>query len=94
MLIVEVLSPSTASHDRQIKVPDYCRIPSVAEIVLVDSESVFAEILRRDGRHWMIEIVQGPSATLSLLSIGMSVAMSELYRGIEVAPDRSARREL
>src|SRR5947207_2011266 len=44
ILIVEILSPSTTAFDRQTKVPDYRRIASVREILLVDSESVFAEI--------------------------------------------------
>ena len=31
ILIVEVLSPSTAQHDRGTKLPDYCDQPSVRE---------------------------------------------------------------
>ena len=37
VLIVEILSPSTAAIDRQIKVPDYRRIPTVTEILLVNN---------------------------------------------------------
>ena len=36
VLIVEVVSPSTAVFDRQTKVADYRRIPSVQEILLID----------------------------------------------------------
>ncbi len=43
ILVVEILSPSTSVFDRQSKVPDYRRIPSVQEILLINSESVFAE---------------------------------------------------
>jgi Uma2 family endonuclease len=81
-LIVEILSPSTAAFDRQTKVPDYRRIPSVQEILLIDTETVFAEVLRRDRDHWITEIVQGPAATLSLGSLPLSIAMAELYEGI------------
>jgi Uma2 family endonuclease len=82
VLIVEILSPSTAAFDRQAKVPDYRRIASVQEILLVDSQTVFAEILRRDGEHWITEIVQGPSATLALNSVPLAIPMAELYEGI------------
>src|SRR5438067_11125758 len=37
LLIVEVLSPTTIAADRQEKIPEYRRIPSVEEIVAIDS---------------------------------------------------------
>jgi Uma2 family endonuclease len=84
VLIVEVLSPTTGLHDLHTKVADYRRIPSVEEILLIDSTSVFAEVLRREGDRWITEIVRGPQATLSLASIGLTAAMSELYDGIDL----------
>jgi Uma2 family endonuclease len=89
VLIVEILSPGTAMYDRQTKVSDYRRIPSVEEILLIDSTSIFAEVLRREGDRWITEIVRGPQATLSLASIGLAAAMSELYEGIDM-PDPAA----
>jgi Uma2 family endonuclease len=83
VLIVEILSPGTALYDRQTKVADYRRIPSVEEILLIDSASVLAEILRRAGEPWIMELVQGRDATLSLASIGLAVPMAELYEGID-----------
>ena len=89
LLIVEILSPGTALYDRQTKVSDYRRIPSVQEILLIDCASIFAEVLRREGDRWMTEIVRGPQATLLLASIGLTAAMSELYEGIDL-PDQAA----
>jgi len=89
VLIVEVLSPSTGLYDRQTKVADYRRIPSVEEILLIDSASIFAEVLRREGDRWITEIVRGPQATLSLASIGLTATMSDLYEGIDL-PDPAA----
>jgi len=85
LLIVEILSPGTALYDRQIKVSDYRRIPSVEEILLIDSASIFAEVLRREGNRWITEIVRGPHATLSLASLGLTAAMFDLYEGIDLA---------
>jgi len=90
ILIVEVLSPSTGLYDRQSKVADYRRIPSVEEILLIDSTSMFAEVLRREGDRWITEIVRGPQATLSLASIGLTAAMSDLYEGIDLADPAAA----
>ena len=89
VLIAEVLSPTTGLHDRHTKVADYRRIASVEEILLIDSTSIFAEVLRREGDRWITEIVRGPLATLSLVSIGLTATMSELYEGIDL-PDQGA----
>jgi Uma2 family endonuclease len=90
ILIVEILSPSTAASDQQMKVADYRRIPSVKEILLMDSQRVFAELLRREGDRWITEIVQGPGAMLSLSSVPLRLPMSELYEGIPL--DEAAAR--
>jgi Uma2 family endonuclease len=92
VLIVEILSPSTASFDRQTKVPDYRRIASVQEILLIDSRSIFAEVLRRDGERWLTEIVRGADATLTLASIGFAVRMANLYEDIDFAEPESRPR--
>jgi len=86
LLIVEILSPGTALYDRQTKVADYRRIPSVEEILLIDSASIFAEVLRREGDRWISEIVCGPQAMLSLASIGPTATLSDLDEGLDV-PD-------
>jgi Uma2 family endonuclease len=91
LLIVEVLSPTTASHDRQRKVADYRQIASVQEILLIDSQTVFAEVLRRSGDQWITEIVQGPTATLTLNSVPLSILMAELYEGIPLPAPPAGR---
>jgi len=91
LLIAEVLSPTTASHDRQRKVADYRQIASVQEILLIDSQTVFAEVLRRSGDQWITEIIQGPTATLTLSSILLSIPMAELYEGIALPTPPAGR---
>ena len=89
VLIVEVLSPSTAATDRQIKVPDYRRIPSLMEILLIDSESAFAEVHRREGDRWFSEMMRGIDAALALNSVPLSILLSELYEGIPLPEPQS-----
>jgi Uma2 family endonuclease len=91
ILVVEILSPSTSNFDRNTKVPDYRRIPSVTEILLLDSANVFAEILRREGERWITEIVQGPAATLSLNSVPLTISIAELYEGLAL-PETAGRQ--
>src|SRR4029078_4148746 len=87
----QIISPSPAVFDRQTKVADYRQIPSVQEILLIDSESVFAEILRRDGERWVTEIARGPTSQLALQSLPVSVAMAELYEGVPLPEPPAAQ---
>jgi Uma2 family endonuclease len=86
LLIVEILSPSTERHDRRVKLPVYRQIETVQEIVLIDSDGMYAEVHRRAGAQWITEILRGSDAVLSLTSAGLEVRFGELYEGIAL-PD-------
>jgi Uma2 family endonuclease len=81
-LIVEILSPSTERHDRRVKLPVYRQMPTVQEILFIDSDGIYAELHRRSGAQWITEILRGADATLALNSVGIEIAMSDLYDGI------------
>src|SRR5690348_8151940 len=68
-LIVEILSPSTERHDRRVKLPVYRQIPTVQEILFIDSDGIYAELHRRSGAQWITEILRGPEAVLALTSV-------------------------
>src|SRR5271169_6834302 len=59
----------------------------LVEILLIDSESFYAEILRREGDRWMTELVRGRDAVLRLSSVDAQIAMAELYEGIDIDAD-------
>ncbi|MGA8381939.1 MAG: Uma2 family endonuclease [Stellaceae bacterium] len=90
ILIVEILSPGTERHDRLTKMPVYRNIESVEEILLIDSESLYAEVLRRDGDRWITQLVRGPDGVLRLASVDLAVAMAEVYDGIDIAGGEDA----
>jgi Uma2 family endonuclease len=90
VLLVEILSPTTERHDRRTKVPAYREIDSVQEILLIDSQSVYAEILRREGNRWITELVRGREAVLRLSSVDLQIAMADLYEGIDVDSENVA----
>ena len=81
ILIVEVLSDGTAEHDRGTKVPDYMRIPSVQEILLVDSRAARVQLWRRDGTRWIVEDF-ADTATVPLASVGVDLPIPALYEGV------------
>jgi Uma2 family endonuclease len=90
ILIVEILSPSTERYDRRVKLPVYRQIESVQEILLIDADGHYAELHRRDDGRWLVELIRGGDATLSLMSVELRLSMAELYDGIAM-PAAAAR---
>ncbi|HEY1259982.1 MAG TPA: Uma2 family endonuclease [Stellaceae bacterium] len=88
-LIVEILSPSTERHDRRVKLPVYRQLPTVQEILYMDSDGIYAELHRRSGAQWITEILRGGDAVLNLLSVPIEVRLGDLYDGIAL-PDSEA----
>jgi Uma2 family endonuclease len=78
VLLVEVLSPSTAVHDRGRKVEDYSRLPSVEEILLVSSEERRVRYWRRDGSRWIVEDLIG-EAELRLEAVPAPIPLASIY---------------
>lgn len=87
-LIVEVLSPGTEMHDRQVKVPLYRTIPTLQEICLVSQARPLIEVLRRGpGDAWLSLLFLGAEATLQLDSIGLQAPLADVYADIEFPED-------
>jgi Uma2 family endonuclease len=81
LLIVEVLSPSTDREDVYTKLPAYQRIPSLQEVLYIETERVGATVYRRGADGWA-EIALGAQDRLRLETIGLDTALADLYRGV------------
>lgn len=82
VVIVEILSPSTADHDRGRKLAIYREIPSVQEILLLDSTRCRAELWHReDEQSWVVRDIIG-GGTLGFALVDIEIPMSALYEGI------------
>ena len=90
VLIVEVLSPSTAATDRDRKLPDYRTIPSLQDILVVSSTEPRIEHFRRDEAGWKIHDLRG-AGTLSLQAFDLTLDLAELYRGLELGGAQAQR---
>ncbi len=77
LLVVEVLSESTASYDRGDKFAAYRKLPSLQEYVLVDLSAKRIEVFRRNAeQHWVLyEYIDGESIELASLSLTLPVAV-------------------
>ena len=81
VLVIEVLSPSTWRVDVGEKLRHYTRIPSVNEVLLIAQE--WPEVIvHRRGNQWRPESFTQSSDKISLDSIGMEIALSEVYASV------------
>jgi Uma2 family endonuclease len=82
-LLVEVLSPSTANHDRGEKFMFYRQIPSLRQYLILAAQAVHAELYSRDelGR-WVLTETRDVSAGLDLSSINCQVPLVAVYAGV------------
>jgi len=80
-LVVEVLSPSTAAHDRGIKLADYRRIRSVEQVLLVACEDRHVEVWRRSEDGWKVQDLIG-DAEVVLAIDGRPLPLAALYDGV------------
>jgi Uma2 family endonuclease len=84
IVIVEVLSPTTMDHDRDMKLADYRRVETVKDIVLIASEEKRVEHWRRGEDSWTVTDLTADD-TLRLDSIGFDIAVEALYDGLDFA---------
>ena len=82
-LIVEALSPSTRDFDTFRKLEEYKEVASVESTVLVEPNEPVAFVWRRDGRAWVEIRVRGLDAQIDLPDIGVTLAMTAIYEGVE-----------
>ena len=79
-LVVEVLSPSTRTHDLGRKLNDYKTVPSIEEIWLIDSERRWVQVWHRGDDGWIGQDFVGAARFNSSVA-GAAVGLDELYTG-------------
>lgn len=86
VLIVEVLSKTTAEFDRGDKFHLYRKIPSFREYVLIVQDRHVVDVHYRKNPQalWRITRYEGFNAGVKLDSLNLELPMEELYRRVEI----------
>lgn len=80
VLVIEVLSPSTARVDRLEKFAAYTTLPMLSEYALVDQSVPKVEVFRRRAA-WQRE-VYGTDDAVDFESIGQTMTVEQIYRRV------------
>ena len=90
VLLVEVLSETTAAYDRVSpdrgrKFHSYSKLPSLREYVLVEQDIQQAQVFYRSAPNetWSMQWYTGEGAEVVLQSIGVTLLLSDLYHKTE-----------
>ena len=80
-LLVEVLSPSTAAHDRVGKYGAYTALPSLQTYLLVEQAQRHVYAYERRGAEWLLSDLQG-HGQIELTCLGRPLSLGEIYAGL------------
>ena len=83
VVLIEVLSPSTALIDRNEKLREYRQIPILQAYLLLSQDSPRAErYLRQDERNWLYTDISGLNTHIDLEAISCTLALNNVYNKI------------
>lgn len=91
VVLVEVLSHSTADYDHGRKWFSYRQIPALQDYLLVAQDQPRVERYTRHGEHfWHYNETLGVTGEVRLESLNVSLSMAEIYEGVFTAEQPSA----
>ena len=77
-VVAEVLSPATKARDRGIKAELYQNIPTVQEMLFIDTQVMRIQLYRRETDYWTMRNFTEHD-TLELTSLGVHFSVAEVY---------------
>ena len=84
ILIAETLSKSTQNYDRGDKFEAYRTMASFQEYVLIDQYRPQVDhYVKQSANQWLLTTYCGLEASFSLESVGVEIALTDLYEAIE-----------
>lgn len=87
-LILEVMSPSTREFDRTAKFASYSLIPSLRDVLFIESNFVRIEHYHRENAQteWFYRAFYRRADSFSIESLQISLSLEAIYLGVDV-PD-------
>ena len=88
LLVVEVLSKSTATFDRGLKLKSYKQIASLQAVLLVSQDRHSVILHFRSGRGWKELSISGLDRVVEIPSPACVVALADIYDGVTMPAAR------
>jgi Uma2 family endonuclease len=82
LLIVEVLSESTATTDRVDKLHEYCLMPSLKYYLIVEQAKCSVEVYIHDDDRWYVEFYNKMEDVIKLPFFDIELPLSAIYKKV------------
>lgn len=86
LIIIEVLSPGTATYDRGDKFKAYRANPALQAYVLIEQDTPLIEVHQRETWGWAMREFIGLDTVVALPSIDCKLALADVYENITFPP--------
>ena len=83
VVVIEIISPSTAREDRGRKKIDYFATPSIRQYAIVEQDERLIDLYTRTDAGWIDEVVVD-DGTLTLSAIGVAIPLDAIYEDTEL----------
>jgi Uma2 family endonuclease len=80
-VVLEVLSPTTETHDRIRKWREYQTIAALRHFVLIAQNERRVEVYTREQGGWQMAVIEPPDNTVVLKAIGADLSLEAIYEG-------------
>ena len=85
-LVVEVLSPSSITHDRVAKSAWYLQVASIQHYLIIDQFGVDVELLSRVGNRWQSRRFTNINDVIHIPALNCDLPLADVYDGIRFDP--------
>jgi Uma2 family endonuclease len=82
VLVAEILSPSTEKTDRNDKLKEYSKIPSVQYYLLISQEETVVELYKRNGNIFEYSFYTEKTDTIDLPFFDIKLTLDDIYKNI------------
>ncbi|MEY2632179.1 MAG: hypothetical protein RIR00_833 [Pseudomonadota bacterium] len=86
LLLVEVLSDSTAAYDRGLKFEYYQKLDSLQEYLVIEQNRPHADLFRRNAEGLWVLHPADRGDHVALASLGLTLDMAEIYEDVAFTP--------
>ena len=81
-VVVEVISPSSARHDRVLKRDLYESVASIQAYLIVEQDQALVELYTRSLTGWQLRTFRSLDDELELEALGCRLALRKIYKSI------------
>lgn len=88
LLVVEVVSKSSAQYDNGFKLKEYLQISTIQHYWIIQQDECFVlHFQRTDQDQWSVRICDQMDESISLPELNTSILLLDIYQGIEFGPE-------